>query len=304
MGKKHRCQCCALKSGLLEDGLHLLGRLQPGSVCATIKFQYAHLRSLKPKACQHGAMAMMKIMTGLMKMGGPYIHPHWRQLCYWELQYDYVPYKKMEDMKQEVEEWLCDRNSLGGPLGEDQYMDELYVATREFMQEQWHVPPKLVGVEDWVNNGRWMEGKSGDGSTTVIDIDGKPVRSRRMKTVEGITTSDKQVAVELRTPYREMMQVMQKAESGKIRPVVKTGNRVNRKMNYLSHVLEEGFKGSLSSTLFAGSIGNETIDYDIIAAVRDNSTWKVPLDQGNFDKRQTRVSVAVVMKAVWDHILP
>lgn len=150
-----------------------------------------------------------------MKMGGPYIHPHWRQLCYWELQYGYVPYKNIEDMRQEVEEWLCERNSLGGPLGEDDYMDELYVATQEFMEKEWTVPKKVLPVDEWLRNGRWMEGKSGDGDTTLIEIDGKPVRSRRMKTVEGITLSDKQVSAELLTPHRELMQVMQKAESGR-----------------------------------------------------------------------------------------
>jgi len=125
-----------------------------------------------------------------------------------------------------------------------------------------------------------------------------------MKTVEGITSTDSYIVQELKTPYRERMQVMQKAESGKIRPVVKTGNKVNRKMNYLSHVMEAGFSGSRASTLFAGTGGNEEIDHHIVASVRDESTWKVPLDQANFDKRQTRKSVAVVLKAVWDHILP
>lgn len=147
MGKSHRCICCNLPPGLIEDGLHILGRLQPGSVAASILSQYKHLRSMKPKACQHGVMAMCKIMTGLMKMGGPFIHPHWRQLCYWELQYGYVPYKQMDSMKQEVEEWLCHRNSLGGPLGEDEYMDELYHATQQFMSEEWKVPKKVQSGE-------------------------------------------------------------------------------------------------------------------------------------------------------------
>lgn len=75
-------------------------------------------------------------------------------------------------------------------------------------------------------------------------------------------------------------------------------------MNDLSHVLESGFKDSMASTLFVGSRENEAIDDDIIKAVRDESTWKLPLDQGNCDKRQTRISVAVVLKAVWDQILP
>lgn len=57
-----------------------------------------------------------------------------------------------------------------------------------------------------------MEGKSGDGSTTTITIDGKVKRSRRMKTVEGVFTPDEMVEQELITPQRERMYVMQKAE--------------------------------------------------------------------------------------------
>lgn len=136
-------------------------------------------------------------------------------MCYWKLQYGYVPYKNIEDMRQEVEEWLCERNALGDPLEEDDYMDELYLATRELMAEQWHKPKNLQSVEQWVKNVKWMKGRSGNGSTTVITIDGKPTRSRRMKTVEGITSTDSPVCTELKTPYRDMMQVMQKAESGK-----------------------------------------------------------------------------------------
>jgi hypothetical protein len=103
-------------------------------------------------------------------------------------------------MCQEVEEWLCEQNALGGPLGEDDYMDELYLATQEFMKEQWHVPSTLVPVKEWVRNGKWMEGRSGDGTTTVISIDGKPVHSRRMKIFEGIISTDDNIAIELLTP--------------------------------------------------------------------------------------------------------
>jgi hypothetical protein len=116
-------------------------------------------------------MVMFNIMTGLMKMERPYIHPHWRQLCYWEFQYGYVPYKKIKYMKQEVEEWLCEQNALGGPLGEDAYMDEFYIATQQFMAEHWHKPAQIIPVKEWVRNGKWMEERSRDGTTTVITID-------------------------------------------------------------------------------------------------------------------------------------
>jgi len=71
----------------------------------------------------------------------------------------------------------------------------------------------------------------------------------------------------------------------------------------MNFVLEAGFSGSRAPTLFAGTAENEEIDNNLIEAVRDDTTWKVSLDQGNFDRRQTRVSVAVVLKGVWDYIL-
>lgn len=99
------------------------------------------------------------------------------------------------------------------------------------------------------------------------------------------------------------MFVLQKSESGKIRSVVKTGDRVNRKMNYLSCYLKEGLHGSPLSTLFAGEDGNELIDLDLVDAVRDDTAWKVPKDQGSSDERQSKVSIAVAMMAVGDGVL-
>lgn len=281
----------------------MLARLHPGRIGTTVVDVYKRIRTLLPHACQHGVMLACKAMTGLMKMGVPYIHLHWRALCFWELQYGYVPYKEEEEMVPEIQEWLCEENALGGLLGEDRYLDLMYEEARKFMAREWRVPREIKTIKEWVATGHWMEGRSGDGATTVIGIDGKPKRSRRMKTVDGVFTPDAMVELELVTAAREQMYVIQKAESGKIRPVVKTGNAVNRKMNYLSHVLEVGLYGSMASTLFAGVTGNEDIDVDLINAVRDSSTWKVPLDQGSFDKRQTKSSIAVVLLAVWDHIL-
>lgn len=82
--------------------------------------------------------------------------------------------------------------------------------------------------------------------------------------------------------------------------MVKTRDKVNRKMNYLSCYLEDGLHGSPLSTLFAGEDGNEMIDLDLVEAVRDEEIWKVPLDQGSFDERQSKVSIAVAMMAIGD----
>lgn len=66
----------------------------------------------------------------------------------------------------------------------------------------------------------------------------------------------------------------------------------------VNNYLEDGLHGSKMSTLFAGDTGNEEIDLDLVKAVHNPGTWKVPLDQGSFDERQSKLSIAVVMLAI------
>lgn len=51
-----------------------------------------------------------------------------------------MPFKEDSEMIPEVEEWLCEENALGGPLGEDRYLDKMYEEARKFMAQEWKVP--------------------------------------------------------------------------------------------------------------------------------------------------------------------
>lgn len=186
-------------------------------------------------------------------------------------------------------------------MGEGAYLKALYDETVAFMQSEWELPTRLPTVEEWVKEGKWMEGKAGTGQKIEIHIGGKKKRVGS-KPVEGVVMSDEAVRNELFTPVREVMKVIQKSETSKIRGVVKTGNAVNRKMNYLSEYLEVGLHGSRLSTLFAGEQANEAIDMDLLTAVRQKDLIKVPLDQGGFDQHQSKRSIAAVMLAIGKYI--
>ncbi|KAL4701889.1 hypothetical protein ACJJTC_018112 [Scirpophaga incertulas] len=96
------------------------------------------------------------------------------------------------------------------------------------------------------------------------------------------------------------MVVLQKSEGEKVRPVVKTGNRINRKMDFLSEVVERGLYGSRVSTLFAGAHGNEEIDLMWAREVKNPDSLKVPLDQGGFDQHQSVATIKAVLTAIGD----
>ncbi|UQS94391.1 MAG: putative poly-capsid protein [Corcyphos virus 2] len=302
----HTCEFCYIGPGVFEEGVHVVGRLAPFNLHRHIVDQVtliSELSHLYP-TCWHGVQKLCKLISGLMKMGGEYISAGWRYLVYWELFFGYVPYKDEKSMIPEVESWLTQFHRLGGPLGEDEYLELLYQEVSSFLQSEWHIPVEYLTAEEWCKSGKWMEGKAGTGHKISVEIGQKKVRTRRMKPLEGVFHGDDDTRLELSKPCMEEMFVIQKSESGKIRPVVKTGNCLNRKMNYLSEVLERGLYGSEASTLFAGEEGNEKIDLDLLAAVRDDSDWCVPLDQGAFDQHQSKKSIMVVFAAIFNHILP
>lgn len=299
----HVCDFCCIGRGLFEEGVHTIGRLCPSHLVGEIWKHYRLLKDLGRNACKHGLQKLCKISSGYVKMGGPRISSAWRYIVYWELFFGYVAYKKPEAIYGDMQQWLVNFLRLGGPLGEDEYLELLAQEVATFMETEWHMPYEYMKPLDWCKSGKWMEGKAGTGKKITVEIGTKRVRSRRMKPLEGVFHSDKAVMEELKRPCLEEMFVIQKSEGGKIRGVVKTGNCLNRKMNYLSEVVERGLYGSELSTLFAGEEGNEKIDLDMLSAVRDNSDWCVPLDQGAFDYHQSKKSILVVLAQVLRHVL-
>lgn len=297
----HSCMGCSLGEGIFEDGVHILVRVTYPRVGSAMIERYNRLRRCYPSACRHGICKILKLETGFLKMGATRITPYWREFCYWEVNYGYVPYKQVDALWPEIQDWLCNDLVLGGPLGEDNYLAMLYDEAHQFMASEWNVPRRLVTIKDWVKTGKWMEGHAGTGGKIVLNIDGKRVKAGS-KPVDGVLLSDEDICRELITRVREEMHVMQKSETMKVRPVVKTGNAVNRKMNYLSCYLEDGLHGSRLSTLFAGEAGNELIDLDLVEAVARPSLLKVPLDQGGFDQHQSKRSIAAVLRAVGEYI--
>lgn len=129
---------------------------------------------------------------------------------------------------------------LGGPMGRDNYPTLIEEEVTRYMETKWQVPDNISTIHNWVRTGKWLEGKSGSEMSTVEHVDGKWVKTGKMKGIMDIYWSDSDAARDLVTASRETIDVLQKSEGGKIRPVTKTGNSVNHKMNYLSEVLERG----------------------------------------------------------------
>nr|QVU40016.1 hypothetical protein [Kamu toti-like virus 1] len=261
-------------------------------------YNIMRLFSLSEGVCMCQLKRMCKKNTACGKLGGKYICSEWEWLCYWENLFGYVEYVGSAGMYNEGFKWLGKTLELGGPMGERRYMEELETETLKFMSEEWINPIATLDVESWVKKGNWMRGKSGTGRTTFVKIEGKDVRTRRMKGVDASFMSDAAMAKNLKTVTPDEFHIMEKSEGGKIRPVVKTGSECFRKMDYLSQWMEDGFNKCRLSTLFGDAIQQEDIDMEIMESVRQPGLWKVPMDQSNFDQHQSKRSLMTVMGAM------
>lgn len=238
----------------------------------------------------------------MAKLGGKYINENWRNLCYWETFFGYLPYKGIEGLKEEVENWLVKPIRLGGPLTEEEYLQMLAEELIRLMDEEWVAPAETLEPGAWVATGRWMRGRSGTGPATTVEINQKIKRTRRMKGVDASLMSDADMTAQLTQITTETFHIMEKSEGGKIRPIVKTGSAMFRKMDYLSQWCEDGFKYSRLSTLFGSASNQEWIDKDILASTRDPNLWKVPMDQSNFDWHQSKSSIMTIIAAMGMYI--
>lgn len=109
-----RCKGCRLGEGQWETYIHLLCYLAGDRVGREICNLAIMFMAWMGKGCRHYIFKCCKILTGLMKMGGPKIHPLWRHLTYWELGYGYTPYLDDSEMEGPIREWLVNPIKLGG----------------------------------------------------------------------------------------------------------------------------------------------------------------------------------------------
>lgn len=295
-----RCSGCTLPLGVLEEGLHMLLFCAPEDVATDILSEYQQFRAWGGRWCQCKGRAYWRERTAQYKQAGDLGSPHWHWFLHWDMLYGYVRYRGVEALEPECREWLGTRKVLGGPLGEPEYHRRLRKEVFRLLNEEWRLPDGVPSAAEWVRSGTWMRGQAGTGNSTYVSIDGDRVKTRRMKGVEAALKTDEDILADLFTPVREHFFVMEKSEGGKIRPVVKTGNSSYWKMDYLSTLVEEGFRGSKISTLFCGGKRGEELDRDLLELARDRRWIKVPLDQKNFDWHQSRGSIFCVLEAMRD----
>lgn len=134
--------------------------------------------------------------------------------------------------------------------------------------------------------GTWLKGKSGTEERATYWVNGSVRKTRNMKWAVSTLRSNKDILDELYVCKPDVFYLNQKSKAGKVRGVVKTGNKVCRKMDFLCEFV------------FAGAARNEEIDRGLLDLIEHRHYWMVPLDQSGFDQHQSRRTVLMCVAAV------
>lgn len=295
------CEGCWLPSGVWEDGIHLMCYMDPANV-DMYKTQYLLLIPYLRTLCSHQALSFLGSVTALLRSGGTYIHESWRKLAYWERLFGYMANMKRSDLQEEVYDWLKDPKVMGGPLS-GQWNDMVYQETRDIMREEFRMPKKVLPFAQWAASCVWMRGRAGDNEKHSVVIDGKPTSTRKMKPLDAVRMSDRDIMMQVTNTTPDRLVIAQKSEHGKIRPIVKSSNANNRRWDYVMHLIEDGLRPAITTRVFGGAAKNEELDMELIETC-NKSTWKLPLDHSNYDHRQTKGMLKAMLLAVFDHISP
>ncbi|UHM27658.1 MAG: RNA-dependent RNA polymerase [Fushun totivirus 3] len=289
--------------GALARGVHVLMGMLGRAARGPMYRELQRVRSLIPHLCPCRVRRYFKERTGLLKMGGQFITRDWDRLVYWEVFFGYRQYRGAEACEKEVKSWLVDPVVIDGvPGGSKRFCDAIGQRVEQYLLRS--VDPGASGLRNykpldaWVAEGIWMRGRTGDGDKATVSISGKTVKTRRYKGVDSLTMSDEEIKKSILRPSKEWLHAMEKSEPAKVRAVVKTGNAMNRRMDFVSSWLEAAMGAAPNTCLMGGARTAEKMDLDLLGAVRDNGWLKVPLDQGGFDRHQPKGAVLAVISAI------
>lgn len=109
---KGACVGCGVGSGAYEEGVHMLYSMETDKEGEILLSEWKRTALLASDLTEKEFFTLLKKRTGVLKMGGVYIHPLWRYMTYWETFAGYKPAVPIAQMLPEARKWLLERHSL------------------------------------------------------------------------------------------------------------------------------------------------------------------------------------------------
>lgn len=238
-----------------------------------------------------------KALSEWMKKKGSEVEKKWRYLVDLHRLGDFLPYKDDKSFIETIKYWC--KPKLHTWLGnEEKWYAKFEECASRVMFRDGVSPSKFISIDDFIKNGDiWCTSGSGFEPSVekmkVYDITkDQEIEVKKNKWSVRWEMSDGEAKHLLLRRRKQLCKAVQKSEPGKVRAVISSDVSTYLKMTYVSIYLDQIFKKRKDTTLWMNSKQRE----DLWQSMAFDGSWRMPLDQSEFDQMQTLRQVLIVIQ--------
>jgi hypothetical protein len=242
-------------------------------------------------------------LSDVAKQKGIKFSRYWRYCINLELFVGYAEDTVMKETQFKViKDWLYDEYTheydqnkhTGGTL----FHDDFRLALRKLFDKEHTTPDNMRSISDFITDKKWNRGKASDTRPLSVLYKGKITKTRKTKSSTSFELSNEEVYNMLTTFSPQNLVIRIKPDGGKSRNIA-VGDMPNYlKMDFLSDLIENGFKGTTWSPLFMGQKKQSEMWSNMIKESQDDTLVKIPIDQSKFDHQPSRKMIRIVFEEI------
>lgn len=245
-------------------------------------------------------IADLKILSEWVKKRGGDVEPDWRYLVDMHRLNDFIKPPPVEEFKDDIRDWVQREVKHEWNGDEEEWYKRYEEVSLRVLLRSGRMPDKIVSVDDFISNGDlWCTAGSG----FEPDSDKLKVFDKKRETVEEVKKNKWSVRWNLsnyktkRLLFKKRKQICKavpKSEPAKVRSVISSDLGLYLKMTYVSTFLDQILAGRTDSTLWM----NANDRTNLWQKMAYDGTWRMPLDQSEFDKNVTMRQVLILVRNI------
>lgn len=248
-----------------------------------------------------GDVKLCKQLGEYVKKKGEHETKDWRFLVNLERLNDFLPYKEEDDFVDDIKDWVQRKPFHSWNGNEDEWYERFEKTLKDLLLRSGKKrPDKVMSVDEFIKNGDvWCTSGSGfEPESEKLKVEDKyrdkifDVKKNKWSVRWGL--SNYKVKRLMFKRRKQICKAVQKSEPGKVRAVISSDLALYLKMSYVSTFLEKCLAGSNLSTLWM----TKEDRFKLWQSMGYDGTWRMPLDQSEFDKNVSYRQIAIMLKVI------
>jgi hypothetical protein len=243
---------------------------------------------------------LVRKLSEFMKKKGQNAEKRWRYLVDLHRLNDFLEPPAVAEFAEDIRDWVQRRPLHTWNGDEELWYEKFEQAVRTVLFRSGTKPGKQISIDDFIKNGDiWCT----SGSGFEPESDKLKVYDKVRKETEEVKKNKWSVRWNLSNykvkrlifkKRKQLCKAVAKSEPAKVRAVISSDLGLYLKMTYISTFLDQILNGRQDSTLWMSADDRMNLWQDM----RYDGTWRMPLDQSEFDKNVTMRQVAIMLKII------